>query len=213
MITFLRRLELHGFKSFAGKTTLEFPSCIAAIVGPNGSGKSNIIDALRWVLGEREAKQLRGLTLENLIFAGTPKKPSMGFASVNLIFDNRGGLFPSDAKEVSLSRRVDRSGSSSFYLNDEEIRLKDLLPLLARARLGTRGITMIGQGQSTIFVESSPDARRMMIEEVLGLKEFRLKKHEAERRLSSSEANLEKVRVQIQELTPHLSFLRTQRRK
>ena len=213
MSTFLRRLELHGFKSFAGKTTLEFPSRIAGIVGPNGSGKSNVIDALRWVLGEREAKQLRGQTLENLIFAGTPKKPPMGFASVTLVFDNRDGLFPSDAKEVSLSRRVDRSGTSSFLLNDEEIRLRDLLPLLARAQLGTRGITMIGQGQSTIFVESSPDARRTMIEEVLGLKEFRMKKHDAERRLASSEANLEKVRAQIAELTPHLSFLRRQRKK
>ncbi len=213
MNTFLRRLELHGFKSFAGKTVMEFPSRIVAIVGPNGSGKSNVIDALRWVLGEREAKQLRGLTLENLIFAGTPKKPQMSFAKVALSFDNRDGLFPSEAKEVSLARRVDRSGTSAFLLNDEEIRLKDLLPLLARAKLGTRGLTMIGQGQSTLFVEASPDERRTMIEEVLGLKEYRLKKHEAERRMSQSEVNMEKVKAQIQELTPHLSFLRRQKKK
>ena len=213
MTTFLRRLELHGFKSFASKTVLEFPSHVVSIVGPNGSGKSNIIDALRWVLGEREAKQLRGLTLENLIFAGTPKKPSMGFAHVTLYFDNRDGLFPIDAKEIALSRRVDRSGTSQFLLNDEEIRLKDLLTLLARARLGARGLTMIGQGQSTLFVESSPDERRTMIEEVLGLKEFRIKKHIAERRLLSSGLNMEKVRAMIDELTPHLNFLRRQRKR
>ncbi len=210
---FLRRLELHGFKSFAGKTVLEFPSRIVGIVGPNGAGKSNVIDALRWVLGEREAKQLRGMTLENLIFAGTPKKPSMGFAKVGLTFDNRENLFPVDTKEVSLSRRVDRSGVSEFSLNGEEVRLRDLLQLLARAKLGTRGLTMIGQGQSSLFVESDPNLRRAMIEEVLGLKEFRLKKHDAERRLQGSESNMEKVRAQIQELSPHLSFLRRQRKK
>lgn len=209
----LTRLELHGFKSFAQKTTLEFSSRIIAIVGPNGSGKSNIIDALRWVLGEREAKQLRGLTLDNLIFAGTPKRPSMGFAKISLYFNNKERFFPVAGSEVVLSRRVDKSGTSSFSLNDEEIRLKDLLPILARAKLGTRGLTMIGQGQSTMFVEASPIERRIMIEEVLGLKEFRLKKHDAERRLAGSEGNLEKVRAMFDELTPHLSFLRRQRKK
>lgn len=209
----LKRLELQGFKSFAQKTVLEFPSRIVAVVGPNGSGKSNVIDALRWVLGEREAKQLRGLTLENLIFAGTPKRPSMGFARVSLHFDNKDGLFPVESSEVVLARRVDRSGVSEFSLNDEEIRLKDLLPILARAKLGTRGLTMIGQGQSTMFVESAPLERRTMIEEILGLKEFRLKKHDAERRLLSSETNLEKVRAQLAELAPHLTFLRRQRKR
>jgi chromosome segregation protein len=209
----LKRLELHGFKSFAQKAVLEFPSKIVAVVGPNGSGKSNVIDALRWVLGEREAKQLRGLTLENLIFAGTPKRAQMGFAEVALHFDNAGGLFPVASSEVVLARRVDRTGVSQFSLNDEEIKLKDLLPILARAKLGTRGLTMIGQGQSTMFVEASPLERRVMIEEILGLKEFRLKKHDAERRLASSESNCEKVQAMIDELSPHLSFLRRQRKK
>jgi chromosome segregation protein len=165
------------------------------------------------VLGEREAKQLRGMTLENLIFAGTPKRPSAGFAKVALHFDNSEGLFPIDTKEVVLSRRVDRSGLSQFLLNDDEIKLKDLLPLLARAKLAARGLTMIGQGQSTMFVESSPEERRIMIEEILGLKEFRMKKHDAERRLNSSETNIEKVRAMLEELTPHLNFLRRQRKK
>ncbi len=211
MHTFLKRLELQGFKSFAAKTDFEFPHRVAAIVGPNGSGKSNVIDALRWVLGEREAKQLRGDTLGNLIFAGTPKRAAVGFAKVSLMFDNGGKLFPIDAPEVVLTRRVDRSGTSQFFLQDAEIRLKDLQPILARARLGARGLTMIGQGQSDLFVRSSADERRLMIEEVLGLREYRLKKNQAERQLSSSEVNMEKVAAMLEEIAPHLRFLRKQK--
>lgn len=211
MHTFLKKLELQGFKSFAQKTDFEFPKRVVGVVGPNGSGKSNVIDALRWVLGEREAKQLRGDTLGNLIFAGTPKRAAVGFAKVTLIFDNREKLFSIDAPEVALSRRIDRSGNSQFFLQDAEIRLKDLQPILARARLGARGLTMIGQGQSDLFVRSSPDERRLMIEEVLGLREFRLKKGQAERQLASSEVNMEKVAAMLEELAPHLKFLRKQK--
>ena len=211
MRTFLKKLELQGFKSFAGKTVFEFPERIVGIVGPNGSGKSNIIDALRWVLGEREAKQLRGDTLGTLIFSGTPKRAPVGFAKVTLSFDNAGKLFPVETDEVELSRRIDRSGTSQFLLHGSEMRLKDLVPLLARAKLGTRGITMIGQGQGDLFVGSSPYERRMMMEEVLGLREFRLKKNEAERKLETSESNMEKARSLLEELTPHLRFLRRQR--
>ncbi len=211
MSTFLKRLELQGFKSFAAKTDFEFPHRVAAIVGPNGSGKSNVIDALRWVLGEREAKQLRGDTLGNLIFAGTPKRAAVGFAKVSLLFDNRDKLFPIDAPEVMLTRRVDRSGTSQFFLQDAEIRLKDLQPILARAKLGARGLTMIGQGQSDLFVRSNPEERRHMIEEVLGLREYRLKKTQAERQLASSEVNMEKVAAMLEELAPHLRFLKKQK--
>jgi chromosome segregation protein len=211
MDNFLTRLELQGFKSFAGKTVLEFPSQVTAIVGPNGSGKSNVIDALRWVLGEREAKQLRGETLDNLIFAGTPKKPAMSLARVGLYFNNHKKNLSVDAPEVTLARRIDRSGNSEFSLNDAEIKLKDLLPMLAKARLGTRGLMIVGQGQSDIFVRSSPEDRRLMIEEVLGLREYRLKKNQAERRLESSEINMEKVKAMLEELAPHVRILRRQR--
>ncbi len=213
MNTFLKRLELQGFKSFAQKTDFEFPYRVAAIVGPNGSGKSNVIDALRWVLGEREAKQLRGDTLGNLIFAGTPKRAAVGFAKVSLLFDNRDKLFPIDAPEVMLTRRVDRSGTSQFFLQDAEIRLKDLQPILARAKLGARGLTMIGQGQSDLFVRSNPEERRHMIEEVLGLREYRLKKTQAERQLTSSEVNMEKVTAMLEEIAPHLRFLKKQKNR
>jgi chromosome segregation ATPase len=211
MTNFLARLELQGFKSFAGKTVLEFPSRVTAVVGPNGSGKSNIIDAIRWVLGEREAKQLRGETLDNLIFAGTPKKPAVGFAKVALCFNNQKKTFPGDTAETVLERRIDRSGESSFSLNESEIKLRDLLPLLAKARLGTRGLTIVGQGQSDIFVRSTPEERRLMIEEVLGLREFRLKKNQAERRLETSEINMEKVRAMLEELAPHVRILKRQK--
>lgn len=212
-MAFLKGLELQGFKSFAGKTVLDFPSRVVAVVGPNGSGKSNIIDALRWVLGEREAKQLRGGTLENLIFAGTPKRAAVSLARVGLIFDNSDKTFPIDANEILLERRVDRSGTSQFYVNGDEIRMRDLVPMLARAKLGARGLTMIGQGQSDVFVQSSPDDRRLMIEEVLGLKEFRIKKAQAERRLETSEINMDKVRAMLEELLPHLRLLRRQKHR
>lgn len=208
---FLERIELQGFKSFAPKTVLEFPSRVTAIVGPNGSGKSNIIDALRWVLGERVASELRGGALENLIFAGTPKRSAAGFARVSLVFKNTPRLFSLDAPEVIIERRTDRSGISGFYMNGDEVRLKDLVPMLARARLGSRGLTMVGQGQSDLFVRSTPRERRVMIEEVLGLREFRLKKEQSERQLASSLINMEKVRAMLEELAPHLRFLRKQK--
>jgi len=213
MHNFLRKLELQGFKSFAGKTVLDFPARVVAIVGPNGSGKSNIIDAFRWVLGEREAKQLRGDTLGNLIFGGTEKRAQVSLARVSLVFDNRDKLFPVDAPEVEVSRKIDRSGTSEFSLHDSEVRLKDLSPMLARARLGSRGITMIGQGQGDLFVKSSADERRTMVEEVLGLKEFRIKKTQAERRLDTTHLNMEKTRALIAEIAPHLKTLLRQKHR
>ncbi|MBI5733079.1 AAA family ATPase [Candidatus Jorgensenbacteria bacterium] len=213
MTIFLRRLELQGFKSFAQKTVLEFTDRIVAVVGPNGSGKSNIIDALRWVLGEREAKHLRGERIENLIFAGTPKRSAAGFAKVALHFDNRSRIFPVDAEEAMLERKVDRTGVSRMFWQDTEVRLRDITPVLARARLGSRGLTMIGQGESDVFVRSSPDDRRTMIEEILGLREFRLKKTDAERRLASSTVNMEKVRAMLEQLGPHLRLLRRQKHR
>lgn len=210
-LNFLDKIELQGFKSFASKTVLEFPKRITCIVGPNGSGKSNIIDAVRWVLGERESKHLRGEGLENLIFAGTPKRNASSLARVDLYFINKNNLFPLDNEEVVLSRRVDRGGESEIYINDTEIKLKDLLPLLARIKLGSRGIVIIGQGQSDIFVASSPKERREMIEEVLGLKEFRIKKNQSERRLENSLINIEKIKASLEELEPQVRVFKKQK--
>ncbi|MEK7657728.1 MAG: AAA family ATPase [Patescibacteria group bacterium] len=210
---FLKSLELNGFKSFASKTILEFPDGITAIVGPNGSGKSNIIDGIRWLLGERESKNLRGSKSENLIFAGTPKKSRLGMASVGLTFDNSSGFFPVEFKEVVISRRLARDGVSQYFLNKSEVRLKDIVDFFARARLGTKGLTIINQGSSDLFVRASAEERKAMIEEILGLREFQLKKSEAERKLENTLVNLEKVKAMTEEVLPRLRLLKRQTAK
>ena len=206
----LKSLELNGFKSFAQKTVLEFPGGITAIVGPNGSGKSNVIDAIRWILGERDAKNLRGGKAEDLIFAGTPKRARSGMASVNINFDNSGKFFPLDFDEVSVSREISRDGNSTYALNKSDVRAKDIIDFFARSRLGTRGLTIINQGSSDLFVRATPQERRFMIEEILGLKEYQLKKLEAERKLKNTAINLEKIHLMIEEVTPRLRMLKRQ---
>jgi chromosome segregation protein len=221
MANLLKRLELNGFKSFAGKTVLEFPAGITAIVGPNGSGKSNVIDAIRWLLGERETKSLRGGKMEDLIFAGTEKRPKMGQVQASLHFENlhllksrggeeNGGLWNSGISEVTVSRRASRDGTSQYFLNKSEVRLKDLVDFFAQARLGSKGISVVTQGNSDIFIRVSPGERREMIEEILGLREFQIKKSDAERRLKNSEINLEKVNALVGEILPHLRSLKRQ---
>lgn len=210
---FLKSLELNGFKSFASKVVLEFPKGITAIVGPNGSGKSNIIDAIRWLLGEREAKNLRGGKIENLIFVGTPKKSRSGMAQVSLNFENDLGLTNKEFPEISIIRRVARDGASQYFLNKSEVRLKDIIDFFAKARLGTKGLTIINQGSSDLFVRVSPEERKIMIEEVLGLREFQIKKNDAERKLNNMNINLEKVKAMVGEVLPRLKMLKRQTSK
>lgn len=210
MANFLKRLELNGFKSFAGKTVLEFPAGITAIVGPNGCGKSNIVDAIRWLLGERETKNLRGAKAEDLIFAGTPKRARVGLAQASLHFENKNKFFPVEFAEVSIMREVGRDGAGRYFMNKSEILLRDLIDFLARARLGSRGLAVITQGNSDVFIQASPKIRREMIEEALGLREYQIKKADAERRLKTSEINLDKAKALIQEILPHLRSLKRQ---
>ena len=207
---FLKSLELNGFKSFAQKTTLDFPIGITGIVGPNGAGKSNLIDAVRWLLGEREAKNLRGGKSEDLIFNGTPKRPRMAMAQASLYFDNGSGFFPVDFKEVAVSRQVSRDGASHYFLNKSEVRLKDIVDFFSRSRLGTKGLIIISQGESDAFIKASSEERREMMEEILGLREYQIKKSEAERKLKSASFNLEKVKAMIEEVVPRLKMLRRQ---
>ncbi len=210
---FLKSLELNGFKSFASKTLLEFPSGITAIVGPNGAGKSNVIDAIRWLLGEREAKSLRSAKAEDLIFNGTPKKARLSMAQAALYFDNNSGFFPVDFKEVAVSRRVGRDGISQYFLNKSEVRLKDIIDFFSRSRLGTKGMTIISQGDSDLFVRATAEERKIMIEEILGLREYQLKKIEAEKKLKLTFFNLEKVKAMISEVVPRLRMLKRQTNK
>lgn len=206
----LRRLELQGFKSFADKTVLDLSHRVTAIVGPNGSGKSNLTDSIRWLLGERDARNLRGGKGEDLIFAGTKSKPRAGQAWASLHFDNTSGFLPVAYKDVVITRKVIRDGNSSFTINKSEVRLKDVLEFFAKSKTGARGLNIINQGESDVFIKASPQERREMIEEILGLKEYQMKKGEAARKLKNTISNLEKVRALIKELEPHLRLLRKQ---
>lgn len=206
----LKGLELVGFKSFAQKTRLEFMSGIVAIVGPNGSGKSNITDAIRWILGEQSSTNLRSGKIEDLIFSGTPARPAMSLAYVSIHFDNASGQIPIDYRDVAVSRRVSRDGASEFYINDSRVLLRDIIDLFAKARLGVRGIAVINQGASDVFLRAKPDERREMVEEMLGLKEYRHKKNDAENKLKNTEINLSKAQALLEEIQPHLRFLRRQ---
>lgn len=210
MAHLLRRIELQGFKSFASRTVLDLPAGITGVVGPNGSGKSNVVDAVRWLLGERDAKHLRGGSSDDLIFSGTPQRARVGQATASFTFDNVSGAFPVDAPEVVLSRQVSRDGTSKYFVNKQEVLLRDLVDILAKARLGARGLAVVTQGNSDMFVQATPAKRREMVEELLGLKEFQLKKRDAERRLKAADVNLAQAHAVAAELEPQLRMLRRQ---
>ena len=206
----LKKLELIGFKSFAHKTTLEFPANISAIVGPNGSGKSNIVDAVRWVLGEQSLKNLRSKSGADLIWAGSTTKSSKGYASINLYFDNKDSFFPIDFEEVVIGRKVYRDGNNEYYLCDSQVRLKDIVELLARSKLGLRGHSIVNQGLADEILKSNPEERRSILEESLGLREFQLKKSETEIKLEETGANIIQTNILINEIYPHLRSLKRQ---
>jgi len=217
----LKRLELAGFKSFAKPTTLEFPSAVTAIVGPNGSGKSNIKESMQWVLGEQSVKSLRGKKGEDLIWngsahslqGGSVEVPRMGRASVTLTFDNADGRIPLEFQEVSLSRKIFRDGLNEYYINDSQVRLKDVVELMARIGLGESKHNIIGQGEVDRMLLSSPRERREMFEDALGLRVYQLKKNESLRKLEQTEGNVERVESLVREIAPHVRFLRGQAQK
>ncbi len=192
---------------------MEFPSKVTAIVGPNGSGKSNIAEGIRWVLGEQSMKSLRGKKGEDLIWNGSQQVPRMGKASVTLIFDNKDGRIPLDFEEVSLGRKIFRDGLNEYYLNDSQVRLKDVVELIARIGLGETKHNIIGQGEVDRILLSSSRERREMLEEALGLRVYQLKKNEAERKLEATEENMKQVEALVREIAPHLKFLRAQAQK
>lgn len=210
---YLKQLELQGFKSFAHKTVLEFPTAVSAIVGPNGSGKSNIADAIRWVLGEQSMKGLRAKKGEDLIFNGTPGLAKMGKASVFLRFDNSGKKFNFDFDEVAVGRQVFRSGESQYFLNDSPVRLKDIFSVLAGAGMGEMKYNIVNQGSADSLLLASPKERREIFEESLGLKELQLKKTDAERKLEAAKENLSQAKNLISEIAPHLRYLEKQAKK
>ena len=189
----LKSFETYGFKSFADKTELNFDKGITAIVGPNGSGKSNISDAIRWVLGEQSAKYLRGGKMEDVIFSGTAKRRALGLAEVNLVFDNSDHQLHVDFDEVSLTRRLYRSGDSDYMINKKSVRLKDIIDLMADTGLGKGSMSIIGQNKIDEILNSRPEERRTIFEEAAGISKYRMRKKDAMRKLDETTQNLVRI--------------------
>ena len=209
----LKGLELHGFKSFADRTVLDFENGITAVVGPNGSGKSNISDAMRWVMGEQSAKSLRGGSMQDVIFSGTQKRKPLGYAEVSLIIDNSDKKLPVDFEEVVVTRRLFRSGESEYYINKSSVRLKDIHELFMDTGVGRDGYSIIGQGKIAEIVNTKSDDRRTMFEEAAGITKFRYRKEEAERKLSHTNDNITRVNDIITEIEGQIGPLKQQSEK
>lgn len=211
---FLKALEIHGFKSFPDRTKITIDQGITAVVGPNGSGKSNISDAIRWVLGETSAKQLRGGgKMENVIFGGTQSRNAMGFASVNLYIDNTDRRIDVDADEVVIGRKYYRSGDSEYSVNGQNVRLKDIYEMFLDTGLGRDGYSIIGQGRIAVIVGAKSNERREIFEEASGIAKYRYRKNEAERRLASAEDNLVRLRDILGELESRVGPLEKEAEK
>lgn len=207
---YLRALEISGFKSFPERTRLTFERDITAIVGPNGSGKSNISDAILWVMGEQSSRTLRGGKMQDVIFGGTAKRPSMGVAQVSLILDNSAGIFDVDAEEVTITRKYYRSGESEYYINRQQVRLRDVNELLMDTGLGRDGYSIIGQGRIAEIVSGKSAERREVLEEAAGISRYRYRKEEAERRLARTDENLLRINDKIEELELQVKPLKEQ---
>lgn len=210
----LKALELVGFKSFADKTRFEFPAGITVIVGPNGSGKSNIVDAMKWVLGEQSAKSLRGKDMADVIFkgGGGGRKP-MNMAEATIIFDNTGGQLAVDAPEVHVTRRVYRSGESEYLINRQPCRLKDIRDMFRGTGVGVDAYSLIEQGKVDRLLQASPKDRRAIFEEAAGISRFKAKKIEAQRRLERVDQNLLRLRDIVEEVESRLKTVRAQASK
>lgn len=205
---YFKKIKMHGFKSFAEPVTIEFDRGITCIVGPNGSGKSNISDAIRWVLGEQSPKMLRGGKMEEVIFAGTSSRKSRGMAEVTLVIDNEDGSLPIDYKEVAITRRMFRSGESEYHINGNQCRLRDIRELIMDTGIGVDGYSIIGQGKISDILSSRTESRREIFEEAAGIVMYRTKKAEAERKLESTSANMERIRDIIGEIEGRIDGLR-----
>ena len=183
---YLKSIEVQGFKSFANKIVFDFHNGITGIVGPNGSGKSNVADAVRWVLGEQSAKQLRGSKMEDVIFAGTENRKPVGFAFVSITLDNSDHALPVDYDEVTVSRRVYRSGESEYLINGNSCRLKDVTEMFYDTGIGKEGYSIIGQGQIDKILSGKPDERRELLTKLLELSSSREEKLQLSRNLKMS---------------------------
>ena len=210
---FLKSLEIRGFKSFADKTELKFKKGVTAVVGPNGSGKSNISDSVRWVLGEQSIKTLRGGKMEDVIFAGTQYRKPLGLAQVSLTLDNEDGALDTEYNEVTVSRRIFRSGETEYLINNTKCRLKDITKLFMDTGIGKEGYSLIGQGKIEAVLSGKPEERRNLVEEAAGIVKYKSRKEEAEKKLDNTEDNLVRIRDIISTYEERLEPLRKEREK
>lgn len=207
---YLKRLEMQGFKSFADKTTLEFMPGITSVIGPNGSGKSNISDAIRWILGEQSMKSLRGAKTQDIIFAGTQNRKSLGFAEASLIFDNTDGTLPIEYSEVTITRKIYRSGETGYYINKVPCRLKDVVELFMDTGIGRDGYSIIGQGKIDEILSNKSEDRRHIFEEAAGIVKYRARKEETEKKLEQTKLNLLRINDILSEIEGNLEPLQLQ---
>ena len=210
---YLKRLELQGFKSFADKTVLELMPGLTTVIGPNGSGKSNISDAIRWVLGEQSMKSLRGTKSEDIIFAGTQNRKSLGFAEASLVFDNSDEKLPIEYSEVTVTRKIYRSGESGYYINKTPCRLKDILELFMDTGIGKDGYSIIGQGKIDEILSNKSEDRRHIVEEAAGRVKYRARKEETEKKLEHTKLNLLRVDDIVTEIEGSIGPLKEQSEK
>ena len=205
---YLKRLELQGFKSFADKTVLEFMPGITAVIGPNGSGKSNISDSIRWILGEQSIKSLRGSKSLDIIFSGTQNRKSLGFAEGSLVFDNSDGKLPIEYTEVTITRKLYRSGETGYYINKVPCRLKDVLELFMDTGIGKDGYSIIGQGKIDEILSNKSEDRRNIFEEAAGIVKYRVRKQESEKKLERTKLNLLRINDILSEIEANIEPLK-----
>src|SRR3954463_7534383 len=212
----IRRLEISGFKSFADRVVFSFDDGVTGVVGPNGCGKSNIVDAIRWCMGEQSAKHLRGRSMEDVIFNGSETRAGHDFAEVTLVFENDSGDVPveyRDYPEIAVTRRLHRSGDSEYLINKTHVRLKDITDLFLGTGVGTKAYSIVEQGKIGLIVSAKPEDRRLLIEEAAGITKFKSRKKQAERKMEMTQQNLLRVGDIVAEIERNLGSLKRQAAK
>jgi chromosome segregation protein len=209
----LKSLELFGFKSFADRTRFDFSTGITGVVGPNGSGKSNVVDAMKWILGDQSAKSLRGKEMTDVIFNGSSSRKPSAYAEATITFDNASGWLPSDDQEVHIGRRIWRNGDAEYLLNRNTARLKDIKDLFMGTGAGTSAYSIIEQGRVDQILQANPTSRRAVFEEAAGISRFRSRKVEAQRKLERVAQNLERLTDIVDEVEAQLNSTRSQAAK